>query len=124
MSKGKRRRFHLKSGETLVKRGMMDFCVTGEYRFFVAGDAILTDKRFYFGGDDGGGDEITLEVPLSSVYFVSLTGIPCLTRSILLETDRGRYRLNAVFPSRWKKAIERAVAAAKAENSPNPPKMG
>ncbi len=113
MSKGKQARFHLKSHETLLKKGMMDYCVTGEYRHFVAGDAYLTDARFFFGAELETGEYLSFECPLPHIYSVEAIGVPFFTRSMLVATDEKSYRLNAFFVGRWVRALNRALAASK-----------
>ncbi len=113
MSKGKQARFHLKSGETLKKSGMMDYCITGGYAHFVAGDAYLTDRRFFFSAELAGGELLSFDVPLGHVYAVETAGVPFLTRSMRLCADEGVYRLNAFFVGRWVRAVRRAVSEAR-----------
>ncbi len=110
MSKRKRAKFHLGKGETLLKQGMMDYAVTGQYRYFAAGDATLTDRRFYFYADLSTGEVISFDLPLGEIYAVEKIGIPFLTRSMRLVTDRGSFRLNAFFVGRWVKAVRAAIA--------------
>lgn len=115
MSKSKQARFHAKSRETVLKKGMMDFSVTGEYKHFVAGDAVLTDERFHFDADLGTGEALSFDIPLQSIGCVRKVGVPFFTQSMLISADERDYRLNAVFVGRWVKAVERARAAARAE---------
>ena len=118
MSKGKQARFHVKSHETVLKKGMMDYCITGKYGHFAAGDAVLTDERFYFGADLPSGEYLSFEFPLAQIYVVEAVGVPFFTRSMLVTTDEKQYRLNAFFVGRWVRAVRRAVAAAK-QKQPN-----
>lgn len=112
MSKAKRARFHLKRGEVLIKQGMMDFSVSGRYAHFLAGNAYLTNERFYFASDASAGEFLTFELPLADISFVGKVGIPFLTRSMLIVADGRRYRLNAFFVGRWVMPLRRAVASA------------
>ena len=101
MSKGKQARFHIKNSETLIKKGMMDYCLTGGFGHSVMGDAYLTDRRFSF------------ELSLTEVDAVEKVGIPVLTRSLSINAGGRRYRLN-VFPMQgWIKAIRRAAEIAR-----------
>ena len=118
MSKGKQARFHVKSRETVLKKGMMDYCITGKYSHFVAGDAVLTDERFFFGAELQTGEYLSFEFPLAQVYAVEAVGVPFFTRSMMVTTDEKQYRLNAFFVGRWVRAVRRAVEAAK-EKQPN-----
>lgn len=113
MSKKKKARFTARSKETVLKRGMMDFCVTGGYRHFAAGDAVLTDERFHFDADLSTGELLSFELPLKEIKAVEKIGVPFFTQSMLITADSGKYRLNAVFVGRWVKAISRAVQAAR-----------
>ena len=113
MSKGKKAQFTLRSRETLLKRGMMDYCVTGSYRHFAAGDAYLTDERFHFHADFSTGECISFELPLKEINAVQKIGVPFFTQSMLITADSGQYRLNATFVGRWVKAVSRAVFAAR-----------
>ena len=117
MSKRKMARFKLKNGETLIKKGMMDYCVTGGYGHSAMGDAFLTDQRFYFSADLKSGEFLYFELPLGEIHEIKKTGIPVLTRSILLIADGRPYRLN-VFPMRgWLKKLRTAVAAFQKEQT-------
>lgn len=111
MSKSKRAKFHVKSRETVLKKGMMDYSVSGEYKHFLAGDAILTDERFFFGAELTTGEYVAVEIPLTSVYVVEKIGVPFFTQSMLITTDDRQYRFNATFVGRWVKAIRAAKAA-------------
>lgn len=113
MSKGKKARFTVRSKETVLKRGMMDYCVTGGYRHFAAGDAVLTDERFHFDADISAGERLSFELPLKEINAVEKIGVPFFTQSMLITADSGQYRLNAVFVGRWVKAISRAVFVTK-----------
>ncbi len=113
MSKGKQARFHVKARETVLKRGLMDYCITGQYRHFVGGEGILTDERFFFGADLQTGEYLSFEIPLAEIYAVDKIGVPFFTRSMLVTTDGKQYRLNAFFVGRWVKPLRRAAAAAK-----------
>lgn len=113
MSKLKKARFTVRSRETVLKRGMMDYCVTGGYRHFAAGDAVLTDERFHFDADLSTGDMISFELPLKEINAVEKIGVPFFTQSMLITADSGQYRLNAVFVGRWVRAISRAARATK-----------
>ena len=115
MSKGKRARFHLKSGERIIKQGLMDYCMMGRYRHFVAGDAVLTDTRFYFGAELETGEYFSFELPLCELQSVERTGIPLLTRSILIVCGGRAYRLNSFVSGSWIKALKSAWEAAKAQ---------
>ena len=115
MSKGKRARFHLKSGERIVKHGLMDYCMTGQYRHFVAGDAVLTDTRFYFGAELETGEYLSFDLPLSEIVSVERTGIPLLTRSILIVCGGRAYRLNSFVSGSWIKALRSALEEAKVQ---------
>ena len=101
MSKSKRARFHLKSGEIILKKGMMDYCAAGSYAHAVQGDAVLTDTRFHFYAQLTTGEIYTVEIPLSEIYGVEKIGVPFFTRSLCIATDRGNYRFNAFFVGRW-----------------------
>ncbi len=110
MSKRKMARFRLKNGETLLKKGPMDYCTTSGYGHAAMGDAWLTDRRFYFGADIKG-EYLFIEIPLNEINEVGKVGIPVLTRSILLVADGRQYRFN-VFPmGGWLKQITAAVEA-------------
>ena len=113
MSKSKRARFHLKSGETILKKGMMDYCSTGAYSHFIPGDSVLTDMRFHFDAELGVGEPYSIDLPLTEIYAVEKIGIPFLTRSMRILTDRGSYRFNAFFVGRWYKPVKKAVEAAR-----------
>ncbi len=114
MSKRKQLRFRLEKDETLIKKGPMDYSIEGGYGHAAMGDAYLTDRRFYFSAELKTGDFLYFELPLIEINAVQKTGIPILTRSILLIADGKRYRLN-VFPMRgWLKKIDAAVQAARA----------
>ena len=113
MSKAKQARFHLKSGETLLKKGMMDYSTTGGYNHFVPGDGYLTDRRFHFDADLSAGEFISIDIPLADIYEVKKIGVPFFTRSILLVTDRRNLRFNAFWPERWARPLRRAIAAGK-----------
>ena len=115
MSKGKRARFHLKSGERILKQGLMDYCMMGQYRHFVAGDAVLTDARFYFGAELETGDHLSFELPLCEIESVERTGVPLFTRSILIVCGGRTYRLNSFVSGGWIKALKSALEAAKAQ---------
>ena len=115
MSKGKRARFHLKSGERIIKHGLMDYCMMGKYRHFVAGDAVLTDTRFYFGAELETGEYLSFEFPLSEIESVERTGIPLFTRSILIVSGGRSYRLNSFVSGSWIKALKAALEATKAQ---------
>ncbi len=124
MSKGKQARFHIKNSETLIKKGMMDYCLTGGFGHSVMGDAYLTDRRFFFGAEiKRTGEYISFELSLTEVDAVEKVGIPVLTRSIVIITDEKRYRFN-VFPiGGWlkklhevKRAYDEARAAARRES--------
>jgi len=106
MSKGKQARFHIKNSETLIKKGMMDYCLTGGFGHSVMGDAYLTDRRFFFGAEiKRTGEYISFEL--------EKVGIPVLTRSLSINAGGRRYRLN-VFPMQgWIKAIRRAAEIAR-----------
>ena len=117
MSKGKKVRFTLRAQETIIKKGMMDFCMTGQYRYFAAGDAILTDRRLYFGAELSTGEYVTFDIPLEHIFAVEKIGVPFLTRSMLVTTDEKQYRLNAFFVGRWVKPLKSAVEAAKARQA-------
>ena len=108
MSK-KTAQFRIKPRETILKRGMMDYCVTGRYSHAAAGNAILTDERFLFVADLPSGERLAVECPLEHIYSVEKTGVPFFTRSMIVVTDEGRYRLNAFLVGRWIKALRRAV---------------
>ncbi len=112
MSKGKKARFNVRSREKVLKRGMMDYCITGEYKHFVAGDAILTDERFFFGAELPSGEYLSFEFPLSEIYAVEKIGVPFFTQSMRITTDGKQYRLNATFVRRWVKAIDAARSGA------------
>lgn len=113
MSKGKKYRFHLQKGETLIKKGAMDYCITGKFTHSAMGNVWLTDKRFYFGADLKSGDYLYFEIPLEEINEVGKVGIPVLTRSIQLTTDGRKYRLN-VFPmGGWLKKIRAATEAVR-----------
>ena len=113
MSKGKRARFSLRAHENILKKGMMDFCMTGQYRYFAAGDAVLTDQRLYFGAELSTGEYVTFDLPLVHIFAVEKIGVPFFTRSMLVTTDERQYRLNAFFVGRWVRPLRRAVEAAK-----------
>lgn len=114
MSKGKKARFHIKKGERLLKKGMMDYCVTGRYGHAAMGDAFLTDSRFYFGAELHDSKEyLSLEIPLKEINMVTKKGVPFLTRSVLVIADGRPYRFNAFIPGRWVKAIRKAVDGAR-----------
>ena len=98
MSKSKRARFHLKSGETILKKGMMDYCSTGAYSHFIPGDSVLTDTRFHFDAELGIGEPYSIDLPLTEIYAVEKIGIPFLTRSLR---------------RRWYKPLKKAVEAAR-----------
>ena len=117
MSKSKRARFHLRSGETILKQGMMDYCATGGYAHFVPGEAVLTDERFHFYAELTTGELYTVEIPLADMYAVEKIGVPFLTRSMRIITDRGVYRFNAFFVGRWYKPVKRAADAARAQKT-------
>lgn len=117
MSKGKKVRFSLRAHETIVKKGMMDFCMTGQYRYFAAGDAVLTDRRLYFGAELATGEYVTFDIPLEHILSVEKIGVPFFTRSMLVTTDEKKFRLNAFFVGRWVKPLRRAVEAAKAKQA-------
>lgn len=120
MSKAKRARFHLKSGETILKKGMMDYCAAGGYAHAVQGGAVLTDTRFHFYAQLTTGEIYTVEIPLSEIYGVEKIGVPFFTRSLCIVTDRGNYRFNAFFVGRWCKPVRAAAEkarAAKAEHT-------
>ncbi len=114
MSKRKKAHFRLQKGETLLKKGMMDYCMTGGYGHAAMGDAYLTDARFFFGAELKSSREyLSFEIPLNDIYEVKKTGIPILTRSILIVADGREYRFN-VFPMRgWISAIGKAVTDAR-----------
>ncbi len=114
MSKGKQARFHIKNSETLIKKGMMDYCLTGGFGHSVMGDAYLTDRRFFFGAEiKRTGEYISFELSLTEVDAVEKVGIPVLTRSLSIIAGGRRYRLN-VFPMQgWIKAIRRAAEIAR-----------
>lgn len=84
MSKRKMARFKLQRGETLLKKGMMDYCVSGGFWHSAMGDAWLTDRRFYFGAALKSGEYLYFELPLSEIAEITKKGIPLLTRSILI----------------------------------------
>ncbi len=113
MSKRKMNRFRLKNGETLFKKGGMNYHVLGGYGHAVMGDAYLTDRRFYFGGNSESGEYLFFELPLSEIYGVFKAGIPVLTRSIILKTDGKEYRLTAFPVGGWYKTLSSAVKAAR-----------
>ncbi len=113
MSKSKRARFHVKARENIIKRGMMDYSATGQYSHFIAGDAVLTDERFFFGAELPTGEYLSFELPLPQIYSVEKIGVPFFTRSMVLTTDEKQYRLNAAFVGRWVKAVRRAAEAAR-----------
>ena len=115
MSKSKRAKFHQKAGETILKQGMMDFCATGGYAHFIPGDAVLTDRRFYFSSEPaaGTGEVTVVEIPLTEIYAVEKIGVPFLTRSMRVAADRGVYRFNAFFVGRWYKPVKKAAEAAR-----------
>lgn len=111
MSK-KRYRFRIQKGETVLKKGMMDYCVAGGYGHAAMGDACLTDTRFYFGAELGRtGEYLSLEIPLADINLVTKTGIPFLTRSLLIVADGRSYRFNVFPKGGWLRAIRRAVDA-------------
>lgn len=113
MSKAKKARFRLKKGETLLKKGMMDYCMAGGYGHAAMGDMFLTDTRLYFGAElKRSGEFLTLELPLKDINEVTKTGIPVLTRSLLVIADGRPYRFNVCPMGGWIRAIRRAVAAA------------
>ena len=114
MSKSKRARFHLRSGETILKQGMMDYCSTGKYMPFAPGDSILTDERFHFDATLPSGEKFSLDIPLAEILAVEKVGIPFLTRSMRILTGRGDHRFNAFFVGRWYKPVRKAVQAARA----------
>ncbi len=116
MGKNRQKYFHLKKGETLIKKGMMDYCVTGGYGHAAMGDAWLTDRRFYFAADvRRTGHQLVVEIPLNEINEVTKTGVPVLTRSILVVADGRPYRFN-VFPmGGWIRAITRAAESYRAQ---------
>lgn len=115
MSKRKMARFKLQKEETLIKKGMMDYCVSGGFWHSVMGDAWLTDRRFYFGADLKSGEYLHFELPLPEIDEIAKKGIPLLTRSILIVSGGRSYRLN-VFPIHgWLKNLKKAVNAYKSE---------
>lgn len=114
MSKSKRARFHLRSGESILKQGMMDYCSTGKYMPFAPGDSILTDERFHFDATLPSGEKFSLDIPLAEILAVEKVGIPFLTRSMRILTGRGDHRFNAFFVGRWYKPVRKAVQAARA----------
>lgn len=114
MSKSKRARFHVRAKETILKRGMVDYSMTGQYKTFVPGDAFLTDERFYFEAKLDSGELFSFEIPLGQIYDVRMVGVPLFTRSMLLVTDEREFRINAMFAGRWVKAINAAREAARA----------
>ena len=117
MSKRKMARFKLQKEETLIKKGMMDYSATGGFWHSVMGDAHLTDRRFYFGADLKSGEYLYFELPLSEIQEIKKTGIPLLTRSILIVSGDRSYRLN-VFPMRgWLNKLKTAVNAYKSETN-------
>lgn len=110
MSKAKRAKFHLKKGESLLKKGMMDYCMAGTYGHAAPGDAFLTNLRFYFVARlHGSGEYLTLEIPLADINYVAKTGIPILTRSMLIVADGRPYRFNVFLMGRWIKAVRGAA---------------
>lgn len=117
MSKAKRAKFRLRAEETVIKRGMMDYLPTGRYAHFVPGDAVLTDARFYFEAGLAAGEAYIVEIPLAGIYAVEKIGVPFLTRSLRILTDRGDHRFNALFVGRWYKALRRAISAARVEKN-------
>ncbi|MDE7158321.1 MAG: hypothetical protein K2N74_01985, partial [Clostridiales bacterium] len=87
------------------------------YGHSAMGDAWLTDQRFYFSAELKSGEFLYFELSLGEIHEIKKTGIPMLTRSILLIADGHPYRLN-VFPMRgWLKKIKSAVAAFQKEQS-------
>lgn len=112
MSKSKQARFHAKAGERILKQGMMDFCPLGGYGHAVPGDAVLTDRRFHFYAETD--NVYAVEIPLDAVYAVEKIGVPFLTRSLRIVTDRAAYRFNAFFVGRWYRPVRRAAEAARA----------
>lgn len=116
MSKKKQAHFHVRSHETVLKKGFMDYCITGGYSHFVSGDAILTDERFFFGAQLPEGDYLAIEFPLTEIFAVERIGVPFFTRSMLVTTDEKRYRFNAFFVIRWARALQRAMEKAKASS--------
>ena len=113
MSKSKQARFHVRARETVLKKGMMDYSLTGQFSHFVAGDAILTDERFFFGAELSSGEYLSFEFPLAQVYSVEKIGVPFFTQSMFVTTDEKQYRLNAFFVGRWVKALRRAALKAR-----------
>ncbi len=111
MSKSKQAKFHLRAKETVLRRGMMDYGMTGGYNHFVQGDAVLTNERFHFEAELTTGELVTFEIPLGEIYAVEKAGIPFLTRSMMIYTDGHAFRLNAVFVGRWVKSLKEAIAA-------------
>ena len=81
MSKTKKARFQQRARETILKKGMMDYSAEGRYMHFIAGDAVLTDERFYFGANLETGEYFTFEFALTEVYAVEKIGVPFFTQS-------------------------------------------
>ncbi len=109
MSKSKRARFHLRSGEIILKQGMMDYCSTGKYTPFAPGDSVLTNERFHFDAALPSGEKYSIDIPLGDIRAVEKVGIPFLTRSMRILTGRGDYRFNAFFVGRWYTPVKRAA---------------
>ena len=100
MSKSKRARFHVRAKETILKRGMVDYSMTGQYKTFVPGDAFLTDERFYFEAKLDSGELFSFEIPLVQIYDVRMVGVPLFTRSMLqyqIEQRRSNSFCRACF---------------------------
>ena len=123
MSKRKMSRFRLKKGEILVKQGGIDYAPAGTFAHSMMGYAYLTNERLHFDSDGRSGYYLTFEIPIADIIEIGKTGIPVLTRSIVIITDEKRYRFN-VFPiggllkklHEVKRAYDEARAAARRES--------
>ncbi len=111
MSKRKMAAFKLRKGETLLKKGLMDYCVTGGYGHAAMGESYLTDERFFFSADLKSGEYLTVEIPLSEINAVGRMGVPLLTRSLYVIADGRQYRFNVFLIFRWLCAIKKALRA-------------
>ena len=76
-------------------------------------------RRAFRGGMAGlaAGEAYIVEIPLAGIYAVEKIGVPFLTRSLRILTDRGDHRFNALFVGRWYKALRRAISAARVEKN-------
>jgi len=116
VSKRKMMRFKLKTGETLIKQGSMDYAPTGGFSHSIMGQAHLTNTRFCFHSIEQSKVYLAFEIPLSDITEIGKTGIPVLTRSILIKADEKSYRFN-VFPmGGWLKKLREAKEACGNDN--------